>query len=145
MIKEKELTIEEINKAVGQHNDVYGDITRHIRAIACMREPSWLKFSLEDGSNSTRQLRRYKTPKGVNAAVTWFLQGMRFGTDTNEADWQENRLGGFMASLVRLSNLLGRPATVNEVYEVFRPSNPKNLLDFKPLKEFNPAKEISLV
>jgi|SRR3990167_903239 len=161
MIREKELTDKEINTAIGLHDDEaglqaslglmersgldpqnyqYWSITRHVRAIACLRDPSWLEFSLEDGSNSRRQLRRYKTPSGVNVAVTWFLQGIIFGADANEVDWQERKLPVFIGNITRLSRLLERTITVEDLVLLGwdKPRLIQKQKDLKPLKILNP-------
>jgi len=138
MIREKELTEGEINTARGQLDDEaglqaslglmerraydpnhykYWEITRHVRAIGQMRNPSWLKFSLEDGANLDNRLRRFKTPSGINAAVTWFLQGTRFGVEASEAD-QDRKLIAFLGDLSDLADKVTYTPTIREVFEL---------------------------
>lgn len=139
MIREKELTDGEINAAVSEHHDEaglqaslglmerrsfdanhyrYWEITHHVRAISQMRHPSLLKFSPEDAANSVRRLRSLRTPRAINAAVTWYLQGKQFGIDAIEAD-QNQRLVAFLGDLSDLADKVVKPFTIKEAYELF--------------------------
>ena len=90
-----------------------------------------LKFSINDAANSVRKLRSYKTPAGINAAVTWFIQGTQFGLEASEAD-QERRLIAFLGNLCDLADKIVSPLTVKEVYGLMvKPDKKSEIIQFQ--------------
>lgn len=154
--RERELSVKEIEVAIGQHVDEAGlqaylgtmelrnqpvgyrheEITNHIRAISILRRPSFERNSINDAANATNRLHRYRTPSGINAAVIWFLEGERYGTQVNEHEWQTRKLRDNLVALDQLGRLTGKvigPLEALELISTVLDDPRKTPVDYKSL------------